>query len=68
MEKTYTPKELAAIAKQAAHEVGAQAICWWQNESAPYELYIEATTQPKNIPLMLVTILPGGATPDTPTP
>lgn len=59
MARTYTPEELAGIAEQSAQELGLEVIRWWQNESDPRELYIEATLKPKNIVVLLVTILPG---------
>jgi len=65
MEKLYMPQELAAIARQTAQEVGAQAICWWQDKSNPGELYIEAATKLGNMPLLLMAILPRVTPPDT---
>jgi hypothetical protein len=68
MDKPYMPQELAAIARQTAHEVGAQAICWWQDNSNPGELYIEASTKLGNMPLLLMAILAEGPSSDTPLP
>ena len=59
MARTYTSEELAGIAEQSAQELGLEVIRWWQNESDPRELYIEARLKPKNIVVLLVTVLPG---------
>jgi len=68
MDKPYMPQDLAAIAQQTAHEVGAQATCWWQDNRHPGELYIEAATKLGNMPLLLMALLAEGTPPDTPMP
>jgi hypothetical protein len=58
VEQTYTAEELLAIAVQTALAVGTDMVGWWQDESDPHQLHIEARTQYGDIPVLLTALLP----------
>jgi hypothetical protein len=67
MARTYTPEELAAVAKQTATEVGCEAVQWWLDERDPHHLYLKAThalLSGQAITVRLMTALPEGPPPD----
>jgi hypothetical protein len=61
MARTYTPEEIAAVARQTAREVGCEAVCWWQDGGDPRRVYLIAhhrLLSGRTIPVRLMAFIP----------